>query len=309
MITSFFKTSKPIHYIYFSILLLALFFYQRFFEVDFESNLMNYLNEGINFLVLIASFFVVIFIIIKNNLTNNNSFTALFFCLFIGLFPQVLEHTPTIIANFFILLSLRRVVSLKNKKKIKKKLLDATLWVCLATLFDSFSVFFFAPLFIGLGLYSVLEIKNILIPFYGVLAFGILLTSLGLAFHDQSLKIYEHLPTISLEARKPIFQMNTYTLIVVSAVLLGVGNLFLAADSKSRLNRRNMLLFIIIIIVSFTAFLFSQSDSKDVYIFIVAPSAILMANFSETIKLRWMPDLIIISLFTMAVFKIIVNIF
>ena len=125
MITSFFKTSKPIHYIIFSVVLMALSFYQRTFAVNFDSNLLNYLNELAYLFVLIASLFTVIFIVTKNNLTQNNSFAALFFCLFIGVSPQVLEHTSTLISNLFILFSLRRILSLKNKKNIKKKLLDA----------------------------------------------------------------------------------------------------------------------------------------------------------------------------------------
>lgn len=309
MITSFFKTSKPIHYIFFTILLLVLFFYQRVFEADFEINVLNCFNESAHLLVLIASLFTLVFIITKNNLTNNNSLAALFFCLFIGLLPEVLDSTPKLIANFFILLSLRRIVSLKNKKNIKKKILDATLWICLAILFDSISIFFFAPLFIGLALYSALEIKNILITFYGFLAFGILLISFGLAIHDQLPTINEYLPVISFETRNLSLEKNVlYSLVVVSVTLLGIVSYFLAADSKNRLNRPSMLLFVTIIITSFIAFLFSQSDGKDIYIFIVAPSAILMANFSETTKLRWMPDLILVSLFTAIFIKIIANI-
>ena len=96
MITSFFKTSKPIHYIIFSIVLMSLFFHQRIFVSDFESTLSNYLKEGACLLVVIASFFALIFIVTKNNLTQNNSFAALFFCLFVGVFPQILDYTPTL---------------------------------------------------------------------------------------------------------------------------------------------------------------------------------------------------------------------
>ena len=120
MITSFFKTSKPIHYIIFSIVLLALVFYQRIFVSNFESSLPNYLKEVACLFVVIASFFVLIFIVTKNHLTQNNSFAALFFCLFIGVFPQILDYIPTLIANLFVLFSLRRIVSLKNKTNIKK---------------------------------------------------------------------------------------------------------------------------------------------------------------------------------------------
>ena len=309
MITSFFKTSKPIHYIIFSIVLTALFCYQRIFDGKFESNFLNYLNESLYLLVLIASLFTVIFIVTKNNLTHNNSFAALFFCLFFGVFPQSLEYTSTLIANLFILLSLRRIISLKNKTNIKKKVLDATLWICLATLFNSFSIFFLAALFIGIVLYSVLEIKNLLIPFFGLLAFAILWVFFDLVVHDQLLNISEYLPVVNFEARNSIFQKNLlFSLFIGAFLLFGVVNYFLANAFKNRFNRSSMLLLILIVITSFTVFLFSQSESKEGYIFLVAPSAILMANACETSKFSWATDLMILALFIVAVLQIPFNI-
>jgi len=69
-----------------------------------------------------------------------------------------------------------------------------------------------------------------------------------------------------------------------------------------------MLLLILIVITSFTVFLFSQSESKEGYIFLVAPSAILMANACETSKFSWATDLMILALFIVAVLQIPFNI-
>ena len=125
MITSFFKTSKPIHYIIFLIVLICLFVYQRIIIVNYQGNLSNTLNEIGDLLILLASFFTLIFIVTKNNLTYNNGYAALYFCLFIGLIPSCLETNSILVSNFFILLSFRRIVSLKTKTNIKKKLFDA----------------------------------------------------------------------------------------------------------------------------------------------------------------------------------------
>ena len=309
MITSFFKTSKPIHYIIFSVVLMALSFYQRTFAVNFDSNPLNYLNELAYLFVLIASLFTVIFIVTKNNLTQNNSFAALFFCLFIGVSPQVLEHTSTLISNLFILFSLRRILSLKNKTNIKKKLLDASLWICLATLFDSFSFFFFAPLIIGIALYSVFEIKNILIPFCGVLVFGILWAAFNLVVHSQLPILSDKLPDISFDMRNLVIQNNTlFTLFIAAVLLCGIVNYFLSGSFNNRQKRPSILLLILITTVGFIAFLFNQSESMEVYVFIVAPSAILMANFSETTKFSWITDVIIVSLFVLSAIQIPFNI-
>ena len=309
MITSFFKTSKPIHYIIFSIVLLALVFYQRIFVNNFESSLPNYLKEVACLFVVIASFFVLIFIVTKNHLTQNNSFAALFFCLFIGVFPQILDYIPTLIANLFVLFSLRRIVSLKNKTNIKKKILDATLWICLAMLFDSFSIFFFVPIIISLALYSVFEIRNILIPFFGIFAFVTLWTSFSLVAYDQLPNINEYLPGLSFEMQDFVFKKNSaFSLFIATLLIIGIVNYVLYGFFKNRFNRPSIVLLIFIIAAGFTAFLCSPTESKEVYVFIVAPSAILMANFSETTKFRWMPDLIMVSLFIVTVLQIPFNI-
>ena len=147
MITNFFKTSKPIHYIIFLIVLICVFAYQRIITVDYEGNLSNTLKE-VGFLsILLGSFFTLIFIVTKNNLTHNNSYAALYFCLFIGLIPSSLETNSILVSNFFILLSLRRIVSLKTNSNIKKKLFDASMWICLAAVFEPWAILFFALLF------------------------------------------------------------------------------------------------------------------------------------------------------------------
>ena len=308
MITSFFKTSKPIHYIIFSVVLIALLFCQRIIISNFEVNALNLVYEAAYFLVVIASLFLVIFIVTKNNLTHNNSFAALYFCLFIGLFPQSLESPFALLSNFCILLSFRRIISLKNKKNIKRKLLDASLWTCLATLLNPFSFFFFAPLMIGIALYSIVEIKNILVPFCGVFAFGIFWTCFSLISNNQLPNYNAYLPSIYYDLSSLSFSNRAlFSGLTAGIVLGGIVNYFLASSFKSRFNRASFFLVILMIISSFIAFFFDLSNNKDASIFMAAPSAIILANFSETIRFQWLSDLIIISLFMAVGIQLAIN--
>ena len=297
MITSFFKTSKPIHYIIFSIALTLLFVYNRIFERNFASNVFNYLNEFSYFLALIASLFTLVFIVTKNNLTHNNSFAALFFCLFIVVFPQVLQTPSKLISNLCVLLFLRRIVSLNSKTNITKKVLDASLWICLAFLFDFFSVFFFLPLIVSLILYSVFEIKNILIIFCSILAFGVLLYSFNLLVYNHTPILSDYFSTINPVIQEKIYGNDIiFSAFMLSTIFFGLINYFLTGGFKNRANRSSRLLLIFIIIVGIVAFLFCHIDSKEICLYLLAPSAILMANFCETTRYSWVSDLVIISL-------------
>jgi len=293
MITSFFKTSKPIHYIIFLIVLICVFVYQRIITIDYEGNLSNTLKEAGYLSILLGSFFTLIFILTKNNLTHNNSYAALYFCLFIGLIPSCLETNSILVSNFFILLSLRRIVSLKTNSNIKKKLFDASMWICLAAVFEPWAILFFALLFLGMLFYSVAKIKNIVIPFCGILTVGILLASYRLLTENVFPNFTEYLPTISFDT----FSFNNTIieaepLLFLAVVLFGIGS-FIIKGFQNRLKTPNFLVLILAIFIGIAIVFLSSNHDQGAYLFAFAPSAIVLANFSETTKYRWLSEFVL----------------
>jgi hypothetical protein len=294
MITSFFKTSKPIHYIIFLVVLICVFAFQRIITVDYEGNLSNNLKEAGYLSILLASFFILIFIVTKNNLTHNNSYASLYFCLFIGLTPSCLETNSILVSNFFILLSLRRIVSLKTNSNIKKKLLDASMWICLAAVFEPWAILFFAVLFLGMVFYSVSQIKNTVIPFCGILAVGILLTCYRLLTENVFPNLTEYLPTISFDT----FSFNNtiievQSLLFIAVVLFGIGSFIAKGFLKNRVMNPSFLVLILAILTGIIIVFLSSSHGLAGYLFAFTPSAIVLANFSKTTKYRWLSELIL----------------
>ena len=308
MITSFFKTSKPIHYIIFLIVLICVFVYQRIITIDYEGNLSNTLKEAGYLSILLGSFFTLIFILTKNNLTHNNSYAALYFCLFIGLIPSCLETNSILVSNFFILLSLRRIVSLKTNSNIKKKLFDASMWICLAAVFEPWAILFFALLFLGMLFYSVAKIKNIVIPFCGILTVGILLASYRLLTENVFPNFTEYLPTISFDT----FSFNNTiieaeSLLFLAVVLFGIGS-FIIKGFQNRLKTPNFLVLILAIFIGIAIVFLSSNHDQGAYLFAFAPSAIVLANFSETTKYRWLSEFVLGVLLFAVLFQVGLNI-
>lgn len=297
MITSFFKTSKPIHYIIFLVVLICVFAYQRIFVVDYEGNLSNILTETGHLLILLASFFTLIFIVSKNNLTQNNGYAALYFCLFIGLIPSTLETNSILISNLFVLLSLRRIMSLKTNLNIKKKLLDASMWICLATIFEPWAILFFLVLCFGMVVYSITQIKNIAIPFCGILAFGILLTSYQILTQNRLSSFTEYLPTISFEnfSINPTI-MEAESHLFIATVLIGILSFIVKVVLKNRVKTPSTLVLILAATIGIAIVFVNGNHGLSGYLFAFAPSSIILANFSETTKYRWLSDFIIGSL-------------
>jgi len=295
MITSFFKTSKPIHYIIFLIVLICLFVYQRIIIVNYQGNLSNTLNEIGDLLILLASFFTLIFIVTKNNLTYNNGYAALYFCLFIGLIPSCLEENSILLSNLFILLSFRRIMSLKTNSNIKKKLLDASMWICLAAIFEPWAILFFLVLFFGMVFYSVTQIKNTMIPFCGILAVAILLTSYRLLTENAFPSVTEFLPTLRFDNTSFNNTITkTESLQFLAVVLFGIVSFFGKVVLKNRLKIPSVFVILLAILIGITmVFINSNHGAFRYYLFAFAPTSIILANFSETTMYRWLSDLVI----------------
>lgn len=295
MITSFFKTSKPIHYIIFLIVLICLFVYQRIIIVNYQGNLSNTLNEIGDLLILLASFFTLIFIVTKNNLTHNNGYAALYFCLFIGLIPSCLEENSILLSNLFILLSFRRIMSLKTNSNIKKKLLDASMWICLAAIFEPWAILFFLVLFFGMVFYSVTQIKNTMIPFCGILAVAILLTSYRLLTENAFPSVTEFLPTLRFDNTSFNNTITkTESLQFLAVVLFGIVSFFGKVVLKNRLKIPSVFVILLAILIGITmVFINSNHGASRYYLFAFAPTSIILANFSETTMYRWLSDLVI----------------
>jgi hypothetical protein len=294
MITSFFKTSKPIHYIIFIIVLTFVFSYQRIIEGNQAINLSNSAKEVGYLFVVLASFVTLVFIVTKNNLTHKNSFAALYFCLFIGLIPSSLEVNSILISNLFVVFSLRRIISLRTKTNIKKKLFDASMWICLAATFEPWAILFFGLLFMGILFYSVAQIKNILIPFLGVLTVVTVLSCFQLLTEGVFPSYAEYLPVFSFETFNfnSVFTQGAF-LLFLAIILVASFTYVIKGVLQNRINNPNFLVLILAVFLGIAIMFLSAHMHLGGYLFAVAPSAIIVANFSETTKYRWLSELVI----------------
>ncbi len=165
MITSIFKKSSILNYGLIIILVLASFF---IFQNSDLGNKMagNTLTANLlSLLLLLTSFFLVNFIVKKNGLTKASSYTILFFLLFLLLFPVVFNHSNLLFANFFLLLAMRRLISLQTLKAPKEKIFDASMWIFIASLFHFWSILFILLVYISIIFHVSRDYRNWLLPF------------------------------------------------------------------------------------------------------------------------------------------------
>ena len=164
MIASFFSQSKPIHFVITSVVLLLIFVATKYVDSGVDLSALEFIKQSGLFGVCLFSLFVLDFFVSKNNLTKKNSYKLLLFVLFFALIPETLLHSRILVANLFILLAIRRIISIRSKKAVKKKLFDASFWISIATLFYFWSILFFGLVISALIVFVIVDLKNWIIP-------------------------------------------------------------------------------------------------------------------------------------------------
>jgi len=216
-------------------------------------------------------------------ITDSNSYTMLFFVLFLGAFPGTFDQENIIFANFFILLAIWRLLSIKSIKNVKHKIFDASLLICIASFFYEWALAFLLIVFVVINIYDRKNFKNWLIPFMGmgtvfILMFALLRISGSMNF------LWDHyrfsLETVSLST---LGNIGVKTLIYVLLILLTVFVVFL----KMRKTGGGKLVQLRVVFLAFVLGLvigwFAEGENP-VVLFTIFPAAVFMANYMESIR-------------------------
>jgi len=190
MISSIFGKTKPINYVILLAFLFILYFFVHLFYFNERVKNQDLWLRIATVFMLLLSVFVINFILHRNKITATNSYGILFFTLIITIFPEVLSDWRGIGSNFFLLLALRRILSLKSLQNIKGKIFDATIWIAVASLFYDWALIYLVVLFVAIAQYEPKNFRNWLVPIAGLFTTAVLLFSILLV--TKNLEILEN---------------------------------------------------------------------------------------------------------------------
>ncbi len=302
MISSFFSKAKPIHLVVVSALLLVVFVVTKMSTITEVFSAELFLKQTFLFGVCLASLFVLDFFVSKNNLTKKNSYKILMFGLFVAVLPETLLNSNLLIANLFILLALRRIISLRTRKDIKKKLFDAALWISLATLLFFWASLFYILIFMALLLHSIVDIKNWIIPIVGIFCVAVMTASYmivtGVGFKPSLEGFFD----VSFD----FTPLNSKRIIIATTILLSFGawaSIYFMRNIKHQLKsyKPSFVLVIVSSIIALLIILVSPYKDGSEFIFLFAPLSIMMSNYLEIIPEKWFKESLIIVLILVSV--------
>ncbi|MEN3323832.1 DUF6427 family protein [Mariniflexile soesokkakense] len=292
MITSIFNKSKPINFIIVLFITVLAFLTARTDLIIEPVTGTFVFKQIIVFLICVLTILVFHFIISKNSLTQSNSYEILLFSLFLLTLEQTTINTNILISNLFVLLGLRKIMSLRSQKNIKSKFFDAALCIAIASLLYFWAILFFIAIPFSLIFYSDNNIRHWIIPFIGVATVFSIAVGVSVVAYDDFYEIFKSSRSFSYD----FSPYNSTKFLVGITMLFSFGlwsSIFYLQNIKRKKKglRASFKIVIIAAIIAFVLVLLAPQKNGSEFLFLFAPLAIIITNYIEIVEDKWFKEI------------------
>jgi hypothetical protein len=303
MIASVFGKTRPFNYLTIGILLFVFFITKNVIASETNVSLGYYLQEFLLFVVVFASSFLINFIALKNELTKTNNYALLLYFVFLLFFSSYFQNKNIIIANFFLLLALRRLISLKSMVSTKEKIFDASFWILIAALFHFWSLFYIVLVFIAIMLHVSRDYRNWVVPFIALVAVTLLFFLVNSFFDNSLLSSLLSKTYISFDFYyfENIYQRLAFALFTSLSLFAFVLQIFdIPNKALNMQSSHKTILFSFLLGIGI--YIISANKNNGSLAFCFGPLAIIGANFIEKMESKWLKEIMVYALVGCAVF-------
>ncbi|RTY88265.1 DUF6427 family protein [Flavobacterium sp. RSP15] len=303
MITSIFRKSTPLNFSLVVILMLVFFSIYQFQDLSWVNSFFSILNKAGLFCFVVASVFITDFVAKKNGLSKDSTYTIFFYFLLLLFSPTIFDNTNLIISNFFILLALRRLISLQSLKASKEKIFDASLWVFLAALFHFWSIIFIVLVFISIIFHVSRDYRNWMLPFIAFFIAGIMFLLFATVFN---LNVVDYV----LKSVKINFKIDYFTTnyqngalsIYATIALFFLVSMFATLSNRPQVVHTSFKKIVASFFIGVLIFLISSNKSSDLLVFTFAPLAIMATSHIELPQLKLKQEMVLFVLIACSLF-------
>ncbi|TDT46357.1 hypothetical protein CLV90_0407 [Maribacter spongiicola] len=296
MISSIFEKTKPVNFIILLVFLFLFYWSVQFYLFDVSmSNVEIVPSIGI-LTILLFSVFIVDFVVKRNKLTSTNSFAILFFTLLFVVFPETLGDNNAILTSFFLLLAMRRLLSIKSLKNIKLKIFDAALWICISSVFYEWALLYLLLVFAAIFIYEPKNIRNWLVIISVGFCFFMILYGILVLLNEPDFILEHYDFAINYDAIFPIkwwtsLKMTLYALFNMALAFSAFVHLSKSGVGKVVVMRLIAFSFVIGLVVNVLV----TSENNNAVMITFFPSVIFIVNYLESIKKPKLLELILVS--------------
>ncbi|MBT8262794.1 MAG: hypothetical protein KJO05_08230 [Bacteroidia bacterium] len=294
MLTSFFSKSNPVNFLILGAVMVIAYIIYQFTTLNSGLELLDIIGVIAISALLVFTILLLDFIVRKNNLTRKNTLSVFIFIAFTLMVPSVFGNTEILIAVVCCLFAMRRVFSFTSEKNTEKKILDASLWLLLASFFYFYSFLFFAAVYFAILRNPKTSFRFLFIPPIAILAAFSIATSYFYLTENSFDWFWSIVTPVGLD----FSAYNSFGLLIPSALFLsaifwiGLYRLF-KVSRIMRKERPNFVVLLVILVCSVAVSIVSpQKDGSELY-FLISPLAITMADYIENREEKYISEIFI----------------
>lgn len=211
----------------------------------------------------------------------------LFFFLLITAFSEVLLSMEIILANFFVILGFQDLLTIDITKRINLNFFNATLWVCVASIFYPLCVCFFIAIAFAIIFYGSGNIRNWLMPIAGIVGFSLVGYAISIVI-DRTDFFVGHYRFYFPNTILSEFNFDNYTRLslyaIANIVLLLIVFSRLQDVGKGRALELRMMLLFFITGIFLTMITLSPEGGLKAILFTFCPVSIYITNYFQIFK-------------------------
>lgn len=295
MITSLFRKSTPLNY---SLVVLGMLLFFGGYYIYSTNPSFHNTSYGLILLSLVllyAALFISNFIAKKNSLSKDSAYTVLFYVFLMAVFPSIFSQPKLLCAQFFILLSTRRLVSLHTMKASKEKLFDAALWVFIASLFYFWSILFLVLVYISILFHTARDYRTWFLPVLAFVAVAFLYLLCAYLWNPSWVDDLQRQACYSTKfeitfSKIPDLVLLCYTAIGVLATLA----LMVTLANKPLLLHSSYKKIISAFVIGIAVYVFAPLKTNELMVFTATPLAIIYTSHIESIQSKWQKELFLL---------------
>ena len=294
MITSVFKKSTPLNLILVVFLMLVFFLLYQIQDLTWTDSLVSILKKSGLFLVLLGSVFITNFVAKRNGLSKDSSYTIFFYFLFLLFFPSSLDNSNLILSNFFILLALRRLISLQSLKASREKIFDASLWIFVASLFHFWSILYIVLVFISIIFHVARDYRNWVLPFIALFSVVTIASVFSIMFDTSIIEFVKTHATVNfkLDYFANNYQNGAFSIYLTVALFFLI-SMFASLSSKPLLLHSSFKKILASFFIGIAIFVVSANKSNDLLLYTFAPLAIMATSHIEIKQLQLKQEMVL----------------
>lgn len=299
MIYSFLSKTRPLNY---AVLFGALFIFYVFWYIIGYSKGLEIVSWPWAIAIVIGlllEMFVLDRTVAEGKLSGQSSFALFFFVLFILLFPSTTQDAKIVFANLSLVLAAYKLLGIDSLQDVRGHIFEASFWICMASLWNEWSLLFFISVFAAIYIYESTQPKNWFVPLLAMATSAILLqaalivlgeTSFWGAHYNFELNDFRFSwEEVGQTLLLPIFLVITIIMVIVNFVKLrqkGGGKLVL------------MQVLLALLISGMLMSVLGREPSNALVLFF--PAALFFSNMLSGLRKRFIVDVFLFLLLLIA---------